>query len=121
MSRNSSGKRPASANSRNAWNDDGLDAPGGRPESRQSGNGEFENRDLRLGDEGDMMPTAMEGEVYIDGEIHIAGQEKPRGKPKPISGFAKFKRGFRCKYWYYLFPHDCSSAKMKRHNKQCSF
>ncbi|XP_067952037.1 polycystin-2-like isoform X2 [Watersipora subatra] len=94
MSRNSSGKRPGSANSRNAWNDDGLDAPGGRPDSQQSG--EFEDRDLRLeGDDGDMMPTAMESEAYVDGEIVVAGQEKKRQKPKPVSGFAKFKQGFR--------------------------
>jgi len=96
MSRSSSGKqRPASANSRNAWNDDGLDAPG-RPESRQSGNNDqFENRDLSLRDDPDLMPAAMEGEVYIDGEIHIAGQEKPKGKPQPVSGFSKFKSGLR--------------------------
>lgn len=97
MSRGSSGKRPTSANSRNAWHDEGLDAPGGRPDSGQSGNGEFENRDLRLDNGEDMMPTAMENEVYIDGEVHIAGHEKRRSKPKPVSGFAKFKRAIRCK------------------------
>lgn len=104
MSRSSSGKqRPASANSRNAWHDDGLDAPGGRPDSRQSSrNGEFENRDLSLRDEPDLMPSAMEGEMYIDGEIHIAGQEKPRGRPQPITGFAKFKKGLRG-MWSSLF------------------
>lgn len=88
----SGSKRPASANSRNAWNDDGLDAPGGRPDSRQSGS-EYENRDLRLNDD-DMMPTAMESEVYVDGQIHIAGTENPR-RPKKVSGFEKFKRGLR--------------------------
>lgn len=99
MSRNSSGKRPTSANSRNAWNDDGLDAPGGRPDSRQSG--EFESRDLAMGDDGDMMPTAMEGEVYVDGEIVIAGQETDKqGKPKPVSGCSKLKNTIRCKSKY---------------------
>jgi len=97
MSRHSSGKRSSSSNSRNAWNDDGLDAPGGRPDSQQSGSGEFESRDLTLADEGDMMPTAMEGEVYVNGEIQIAGQQKNKGKPAPVSGFTKFKNGLRCK------------------------
>lgn len=105
MSRSSSGKRPASANSRNAWNDDGLDAPGGRPDSQQSG--EFENRDLTLGDEGEMMPTAMEGEVFVNGEIVVAGQERKHVRPKPVSGFAKFKDGLRCKLLKRIYIYIC--------------
>lgn len=105
MSRSASDKRPASGNSRNAWNDDGLDAPGGRPDSISSG--EFENRDLRLGDDGDMMPTAMEGEAYVDGEIVVAGQEsKKQSKPKPVSGCMKLKNGLRCELHYQLLDYQ---------------
>lgn len=90
-------KRTGSSNSPNSWNDDGLDAPGGRPDSRQSSGG-FENRNLAIEDD-DIMPSAMESEVYVDGEIQIVGQERHRSKPKRVTGFQKFKKGLRCKLY----------------------
>lgn len=100
-------RRPSSANSRHAWNDnDGFDMGTEEREvhssfaQREYDDDEEEDDDSEDSD-GDHAPTAMENEVYVGGQIRAIDPKiaKAKAEEQRASCWVKIGRGIRCKFY----------------------
>ncbi|XP_070544814.1 polycystin-2-like protein 1 isoform X3 [Ptychodera flava] len=83
-----SANRPSSAQSRQAWHDnEGMDMDDG-PLDNSFGHGDFPDDD-------DHVPTAMEGEVYVDGHMRVLDAQTKAKLEEPQGCCSKVGRAIR--------------------------